>query len=188
MKRSAAATADARSPLYGNAPTFRENGVDLTIGAFHGVFAPKGTPKVIVARLNAEIVRWTLSRTRAGPHRAGRSTRVGVTRNPRARAGAFGPVVHARIGPAGDHVDGCGQGRTRGPEIRPPIAPCQIRCDVQSIRPFPKYIPPGRSTRRFTLTDDGAAEPVRCTSAATRRNRSPCDRSSRRREMSPSRS
>jgi tripartite-type tricarboxylate transporter receptor subunit TctC len=43
--------ADARSPLYGNAPTFRENGVDLTIGAFHGVFAPKGTPAAVVKKV-----------------------------------------------------------------------------------------------------------------------------------------
>jgi tripartite-type tricarboxylate transporter receptor subunit TctC len=32
----------ARSPLYGNLPTFKENGVDLVIGAFHGVYVPKG--------------------------------------------------------------------------------------------------------------------------------------------------
>jgi tripartite-type tricarboxylate transporter receptor subunit TctC len=49
--RILAVAADARSPLYGDAPTFRENGVDLTIGAFHGVFAPKGTPAAIVDKL-----------------------------------------------------------------------------------------------------------------------------------------
>ena len=37
--RILAVAADARSALYGNLPTFRENGVDLVIGAFHGVFA-----------------------------------------------------------------------------------------------------------------------------------------------------
>ena len=42
--RILAVAADARSPLYGDSPTFNENGVDLTIGAFHGVFAPIGTP------------------------------------------------------------------------------------------------------------------------------------------------
>ena len=46
------AVADAaRSTLYGNLPTFRENGVDLVIGAFHGVFVPKGTPQAIIDRL-----------------------------------------------------------------------------------------------------------------------------------------
>jgi tripartite-type tricarboxylate transporter receptor subunit TctC len=49
--RILAVAADARSPLYGNLPTFRENGVDLTIGAFHGVFAPKGTPAAIIDKV-----------------------------------------------------------------------------------------------------------------------------------------
>jgi tripartite-type tricarboxylate transporter receptor subunit TctC len=43
--------ADARSPVYGNMPTFRDNGVDLTIGAFHGVFVPKGTPSAVTERI-----------------------------------------------------------------------------------------------------------------------------------------
>jgi tripartite-type tricarboxylate transporter receptor subunit TctC len=49
--RVLAVAADARSPLYGNAPTFRESGVDLTIGAFHGVFVPKGTPAAIIDKV-----------------------------------------------------------------------------------------------------------------------------------------
>jgi len=40
-----------RSPLYKNTPTFRENGVDLVIGAFHGVFVPNGTPQAIIDKL-----------------------------------------------------------------------------------------------------------------------------------------
>jgi tripartite-type tricarboxylate transporter receptor subunit TctC len=36
--------AEERSPLYGDIPTFRENGVDLVIGAFHGVYGPLGLP------------------------------------------------------------------------------------------------------------------------------------------------
>jgi len=43
--------AEGRSSLYGNVATFRENGVDLVIGAFHGVFAPKGTPSRIVDKI-----------------------------------------------------------------------------------------------------------------------------------------
>jgi tripartite-type tricarboxylate transporter receptor subunit TctC len=43
--------ADARSPLYGNLPTFRDNGIDLVIGAFHGVYVPKGTPPQVTAKL-----------------------------------------------------------------------------------------------------------------------------------------
>jgi tripartite-type tricarboxylate transporter receptor subunit TctC len=39
-----AVAAEERSPLYGDIPTFRENGVDLVIGAFHGVYGPLGLP------------------------------------------------------------------------------------------------------------------------------------------------
>jgi tripartite-type tricarboxylate transporter receptor subunit TctC len=46
-----AVAAESRSPLYGNLPTFRENGVDLVIGAFHGVYVPKSTPSAIVTKL-----------------------------------------------------------------------------------------------------------------------------------------
>ena len=35
--------AEKRSALYKDLQTFRENGVDLVIGAFHGVYAPRGT-------------------------------------------------------------------------------------------------------------------------------------------------
>jgi tripartite-type tricarboxylate transporter receptor subunit TctC len=46
------AVADAaQSSLYGNLPTFKENGVDLVIGAFHGVYVPKGTPRAVIAKL-----------------------------------------------------------------------------------------------------------------------------------------
>jgi tripartite-type tricarboxylate transporter receptor subunit TctC len=46
------AVADSiRSPLYNNLPTFRENGVDLVIGAFHGVFVPKGTPQAVIGKV-----------------------------------------------------------------------------------------------------------------------------------------
>lgn len=42
---------ESRSTLYNDIPTFRENGVDLVIGSFHIVFAPKGTPAEIPAKL-----------------------------------------------------------------------------------------------------------------------------------------
>lgn len=41
----------SRSPLYDNLPTFSENGVDLVIGAFHGIYVPKGTPKSVIDKL-----------------------------------------------------------------------------------------------------------------------------------------
>ena len=40
-----------RSPFYDQVPTFRENGVDLVIGAFHGVYVPKGTPQDVINKL-----------------------------------------------------------------------------------------------------------------------------------------
>ena len=49
--RILAVAAESKSPLYGNLATFRENGVDLVIGAFHGVYVPKGTPSAVVGKL-----------------------------------------------------------------------------------------------------------------------------------------
>lgn len=43
--------ATQRSQLNPDIPTFRENGVDLVIGSFHIVFAPKGTPAEVQAEL-----------------------------------------------------------------------------------------------------------------------------------------
>ena len=43
--------ADARSALYQDIPTFKENGVDLVISSFHAVFAPKAAPGDILAAL-----------------------------------------------------------------------------------------------------------------------------------------
>ncbi len=40
-----------------NVPTFREQGFDLVVTEWYGLFAPKGTPRPIVAKLNAEIRR-----------------------------------------------------------------------------------------------------------------------------------
>lgn len=40
--RVLAVAAEERSPLYRDIPTFRENGVELVIGAFHGVYGPRG--------------------------------------------------------------------------------------------------------------------------------------------------
>lgn len=47
--------AEKRSDLYKDIPTFRENGVDLVIGSFHAVFAPKGTPGEVIAILEAAL-------------------------------------------------------------------------------------------------------------------------------------
>jgi tripartite-type tricarboxylate transporter receptor subunit TctC len=53
--RILAVAADQRSPIYGDLPTFKENGVDLTIGAFHGIFVPAGTPDAVKQKLAAAL-------------------------------------------------------------------------------------------------------------------------------------
>jgi len=42
--RVLAVAAEERSSLFPDLPTFRENGVDVVIGAFHGVYGPRGLP------------------------------------------------------------------------------------------------------------------------------------------------
>jgi tripartite-type tricarboxylate transporter receptor subunit TctC len=50
-------TADKRHRSLPNVPTFREQGIDLVVTEWYGLFAPKGTPKPIVDKLNAEMKR-----------------------------------------------------------------------------------------------------------------------------------
>ncbi len=49
--RILAVASDARSDLYGNLPTYRENDVPLSINAFHGVYVPVGTPAAVKAKI-----------------------------------------------------------------------------------------------------------------------------------------
>jgi tripartite-type tricarboxylate transporter receptor subunit TctC len=54
--RALAVTAGKRSPKLPNVPTVKETGVaDYEVAAWHGFFAPTGTPPAIVERLNCEI-------------------------------------------------------------------------------------------------------------------------------------
>lgn len=54
--RSLAVTTKNRSPLVPNLPSMQEAGVpDFDISSWQGYFAPAGTPKEIVVRLNVEI-------------------------------------------------------------------------------------------------------------------------------------
>jgi len=53
-----AAAGDKRNPLLPDVPTFAEAGVPgMEAGLWYGIVAPKGTPKAVVAKLNAEINR-----------------------------------------------------------------------------------------------------------------------------------
>ncbi len=47
----------ARSALFPDTPTMAEAGTDVTMDPVHGVYAPAGTPREIVTRLNREISR-----------------------------------------------------------------------------------------------------------------------------------
>lgn len=58
--RMLAVATDSSSSLYSGVPTFRENGVDLVIGAMHGVFVPKGTPPSVIAKI-ADALQKTMS-------------------------------------------------------------------------------------------------------------------------------
>lgn len=52
------AASEKRNPLLPEVPTFAEAGVaGMEAGLWYGIVAPKGTPKAVVARLNAEINR-----------------------------------------------------------------------------------------------------------------------------------
>jgi len=57
--RILAVTGDKASPFVPGVPSFREAGIDLPWRTWDGVFAPAGTPREIVLRLNSEINRAT---------------------------------------------------------------------------------------------------------------------------------
>jgi tripartite-type tricarboxylate transporter receptor subunit TctC len=56
--KALAAASEKRNPLLPNVPTFAEAGVaGMEAGLWYGIVAPKGTPRSIVMKLNAEINR-----------------------------------------------------------------------------------------------------------------------------------
>lgn len=56
--KALAAASEKRNPLLPDVPTFGEAGIaGMEAGLWYGIVAPKGTPKAVVARLNAEINR-----------------------------------------------------------------------------------------------------------------------------------
>jgi tripartite-type tricarboxylate transporter receptor subunit TctC len=54
--RAYAVTAKARSPVMADIPTAAEAGYPMEVAIWHGLWAPKGTPADIVARLNAAAI------------------------------------------------------------------------------------------------------------------------------------
>ena len=56
--KALAAASEKRNPLLPDVPTFAELGfAGMEAGLWYGIVAPKGTPKAVVTRLNAEINR-----------------------------------------------------------------------------------------------------------------------------------
>lgn len=54
--KALAAASEKRNPLLPDVPTFAEAGIaGMEAGLWYGIVAPAGTPKAVVARLNAEI-------------------------------------------------------------------------------------------------------------------------------------
>ncbi len=47
---------DQRSPILPEVPTMREQGYDMHVGSWQGVFAPKGTPRAVVDKLFATTI------------------------------------------------------------------------------------------------------------------------------------
>src|SRR5262249_6057508 len=43
--------APERNPALPDVPTMREQGLDMTVGSWQGVFLPKGTPKAVVDKV-----------------------------------------------------------------------------------------------------------------------------------------
>jgi tripartite-type tricarboxylate transporter receptor subunit TctC len=57
LVRALGVTAKERHRSLPGVPTFREQGFDLVATEWYGVFAPKGTPRPVVEKLNAELRR-----------------------------------------------------------------------------------------------------------------------------------
>jgi tripartite-type tricarboxylate transporter receptor subunit TctC len=55
--RVLAVAATQRVPDYSEIPTMVEQGIDLAISSWHGVFAPRGTPAAAVARISSALRR-----------------------------------------------------------------------------------------------------------------------------------
>jgi tripartite-type tricarboxylate transporter receptor subunit TctC len=53
--RLLATIASARDPAFANVPTAAELGLDVSLEAWRGIAAPKGTPKAVIASLEAAI-------------------------------------------------------------------------------------------------------------------------------------
>jgi tripartite-type tricarboxylate transporter receptor subunit TctC len=54
--RALAVLSEQRVPVATDVPTAREQGFDVVVTSWHGLMAPTGTPRTVIARLNKEWV------------------------------------------------------------------------------------------------------------------------------------
>jgi tripartite-type tricarboxylate transporter receptor subunit TctC len=71
--RLLAVLTSARDPALGDVPTAREQGFDVSLEAWRGIAAPKGTPRPVIAMLEAAI-----KKTAESPDFAQASDKLGV--------------------------------------------------------------------------------------------------------------
>jgi len=85
--RLLASLTTARDPVLGDVPTAREQGFDVSLEAWRGIAAPKGTPASVIATLEAAI-----RKTAESADFAQASERLGV-RPAFMSAGPFGNLI-----------------------------------------------------------------------------------------------
>ena len=94
-----------RSPMFPDTPTMAEAGADVTMNLIQGVFAPAGTPRAIVARLNQEMgrimqsaeVRAVLTGMGAEPVTASPEEFAALLQRERERFGAIVRTANIRV-------------------------------------------------------------------------------------------
>lgn len=75
--RILATTGATRSAAFPDSPTLREAGVDVVVSEWLGLFAPRATPPVVIAKLNT-----ALNTALANPDTRGRLVGLGLTPSP----------------------------------------------------------------------------------------------------------
>jgi tripartite-type tricarboxylate transporter receptor subunit TctC len=97
--KALAVSGTSRVPALPDVPTMTEQGVKFDVDAWYGLFAPAGTPKAIVERLNREV-----NRLIAAPENAARWKTMGFSAMPLRTPQEFAEQVRADVRAWGDVV------------------------------------------------------------------------------------
>ena len=97
--KALAVSGTSRVPALPDVPTMTEQGVKFDVDAWYGLFAPLGTPRPIVERLNREV-----NRLIAAPENAQRWKTIGFAAMPLRTPEAFAEQVRADVRAWGDVV------------------------------------------------------------------------------------